>query len=628
MPLFGRHRDPEPAPVPSGSDTLTAAAPRTLTASTWELTKKDQEKWGLYPFGNEGWMAELWRLYDLIGEFRFAANWVGSACSRVRIYVADVDENGRVQQETTDEEVAAFADTIFGGPTQKAEAIRSIGIDLTVSGECYILGLDGGREPDEWHVVSGNELLRHMGAYNWQPSSLPARPIRPGQDLIIRLWTPHPRNSWYADSPGRGALTVLLELERLTKFVFAQIDSRLANAGVLVIPSDVDFPDDGSATSAAEAYVNRWVQAASAAIQGQGTAAGIVPTVMEMPMEALGKIQFLDMASQLSAQAQSLRTEAIRRLALAMDMPPEVLLGAGDTNHWQMWFVQESGIKVHVEPVMTRICEGLTRSYLRRVLLAAGKDPDRYTFWFDTAPLTVRPERLQDAVNMYNLKLVSGDAVRLAGDAAISDAPSDEELLARNLWELVLRDSTLFYEAGVREALGINIEITAPPTVDAAQGGDGLPPIPQRTGTDQRTTTPIPERSIADGAPADRQVNGPAPESLALIAGSHLMVQRALERAGGKLLTREFRGRFQQVPRMDLHTRVKVTDNDHASVLLDGAWDNLPELAKIVGDEVDLSQLESTLDTYTRQLLLASHPHEPNNLVASLERAHLIDRGL
>lgn len=625
MPLFGRHKALEPTPD-QGTSTLVASSPRkALTAATWQLTTDDQRKWGLFPFGNtEGWATELWRLYDLIGEFRFAANWVGSACSRVRIYVAEVDENGRVQQETTNEQIAAYADVIFGGPTQKAEAIRSIGVDLTVAGECYILGLDGGNEPDEWHVVSGQELRRHVGGYNWAPSLLPEREITPGQDLIIRLWTPHPRNSWYADSPGRGAMTVLLELERLTNYVFAQIDSRLANAGLLVIPSDLDFPDDGTANSAAEAWMNRWVQAASAAIQGQGTAAGVVPSVMDVPADALGKIQFLELTSQLSAQAQSLRSEAIRRLALAMDMPPEVLLGAGDTNHWQMWFVQESGIKVHVEPIMTRICEGLTKSYLRRVLMASGEDPDRYTFWFDTAPLTVRPERLQDAINLYNLKLVSADTVRLAGDAAISDAPSEDELLKRNLWELVLRDTSLIYDPGFREALGVKIDIVAP----APEVGPGNPPIPARTGTDQRTTTPMPERSIADGAPQDSQVNGPAPESLALIAGSHLLVQRALERAGGKLLTREFRGRFQQVPRMDLHTRVKVTDNDHASVLLDGAWDNVAELAKIVGEDVDLDKLRGTLDIYTRQLLLASHPHEPNNLVASLERAQLIDRGL
>lgn len=635
MPIFGRHRDPEPAPD-KGTDTLVASTPPrgSLTASTWTFTSQDQKRWGLYPFGDVGWQAELWRLYDLIGEFRFAANWVGSACSRVRIYVAEVDENGRVQQETEDPEIAALADVVFGGPTQKAEAIRSIGIDLTVTGECFILGFDGGEEADEWFVVSGSQLRRRTGTYTWMPSTMPRRPIEPGRDLIIRLWTPHPRDNWVADSPGRGAMQVLVELERLTRYVFAQIDSRLANAGMLVIPAGMDFPDDGTSTNAAEAYMNRWVQAASMSMQGEGTAAGMVPSVAESPTDALGKWQFLDMTSQLSAQAQSLRTEAIRRLALAMDMPPEVLLGSGDTNHWQMWFVQESGIKVHVEPIMTRICEGLTQSWLKRALEFLGKDPARYTFWFDTAPLTVRPERLSDAIRLYDLKLLSGDAVRLAGDAAITDAPSQSEADRRFMQELVLRDPSLFLEPGVREVLGVevaieNVQLNTPPPP---------PPVPERQGINPNTTTAIPQRSVEPGAPSGNRAAstrngenaGPAPESLALIAGAHLLVNRALERAGGKLLTREHRGRFQHVPKTDLHTRLRVVSHDHAAELLDKAWDTLPELGRVISSdgEVDLQVLQTVLHDYTVNLLLHSHPHDPNNLVTTLERAGLIDRGL
>ena len=630
MPLFGRPKVLEPSPDLGTAST--SSTPSALTAATFHLTAADQRMWGMFPFGDEGWQTELWRLYDLIGEFRFAANWVGSACSRVRIYVAEVDENGRVQQETEDPEIAALADVIFGGPTQKAEAIRSIGIDLTVTGECYILGFDGGHEPDEWYVVSGSQLRRRMGGYDWRPSQLPRRPITPGRDLVIRLWTPHPRDNWIADSPGRGAMQVLVELERLTRFVFAQIDSRLANAGVLAIPNDLDFPDDGTSTTAAEAFVNRWVQAASASMEGHGTAAGVVPNVIEVPTDALGKLQYLELTSQLSAQAQSLRTEAIRRLALSMDMPPEVLLGAGDTNHWQMWFVQESGIKVHVEPTMTRICEGLTRSWLSRALMFLGKDPKRYTFWFDTAPLTVRPERLGDAIRMYDLKLVSGDAVRLAGDAAISDAPSEDELARRNMWELVLRDPSLFLEPGVRDVLGVQVDI-APPLMLDPSTPPAPPPAPQRQGISGEGNGQLPQRSVSQGAPQGNQAaavrdGGPAPESLALIAGAHLLVNRALERAGGKLLTREHRGRWGHIPKADLHTRLRVNGSEHANDLLEKAWETLPELGKIVGEDVNLDLLQQVLHDYTKGLLVMSHPHEPNNLVTTLERAHLIDRGL
>ena len=52
-----------------------------------------------------------------VGELRFAANWVGSMMSRVRIYIADVDEQtGKIGAETEDPEIQAFADTTARRP--------------------------------------------------------------------------------------------------------------------------------------------------------------------------------------------------------------------------------------------------------------------------------------------------------------------------------------------------------------------------------------------------------------------------------------------------------------------------------------------------------------------------------
>lgn len=625
MALF-RHRDPEPTPEPT--------ARNSLVASSMLVTESDARLWGMYSFGDESWQTELWRLYDLVGEFRFIANWVGSACSRVRIYVADVDSNGRVQQESEDDEVAGLADVIFGGPANKAEAVRSIGVNLTVTGECYVLGIDGGKDPDEWFVVSGSELRRRSGGYDWRPSQLPRRALTPGKDLIMRLWTPHPRDSWSADSPGRGAMQVLVELERLTRFVFAQIDSRLINAGIVFLPNNMDFPDDGTSTSAAEAFTNRMVKAASASLQGAGTAAGVVPMFIEVPMDALGKVQDLQLSSELSKQAMDLRSEAIRRLALAMDIPPDVLTGSGDINHWQAWFTQESGIKIHIEPIMNRICDALTSSYLKKALKLLGKDPERYTFWYDTSPLTVRPERLQDALNLYSQNLLSGDAVRLAGNFAISDAPENEETAARFLKELLLRDPSLFATEGIRDLIGIDAEMLPPELATPPP-----PPPPPTQGIEAPTTTPIPQRSIAPGAPPRNQANqanaGNAPPARtasatpvdhALMVGADLAVRRALELAGGRLLTRADRGRYRDVPRSELHTRIKVNGDDHLATLLAGAWDHIPALADMVGD-VDPYQLTEALRKYVTIVLVAGMPHEQLNLHAVLAAEGLVGHG-
>ena len=232
--------------------------PKSLVASAARIRQLNGQGWQTYKFGDDAWQQEAWRLYDVIGELRYAANWIGSACSRVRIYVAEVDKNGRVQQETDDPKVAALADTLFGSPTAKAEALRMIGINLTIAGDAYIVGRGTGRnETDEWYVVSCSELKRWSGAI-WQLNPDGSKdPLDLERDIVIRVWTPHPRRALWADSPTRAAMPMLWEIERLTRYVFAQIDSRLISAGLLPVPKEASFPDEnGIMISGAEALTD------------------------------------------------------------------------------------------------------------------------------------------------------------------------------------------------------------------------------------------------------------------------------------------------------------------------------------------------------------------------------------
>src|SRR4029079_19060801 len=186
------------------------------------------------------------------------------------------------------------------------------------------------------------------------------------------------------------------------------------------------------------------LRVASLSRKGEGTAAGVLPTFVEVPNEALGKLANIQFGSELSEQALELRQEAIRRMALAMDIDPSILSGMGDANHWGAWQIFEGQIKIHIEPLMTRICDGLTEAYLKPALKSMGEDEDRYIYWYDTAPLTVRPERLKETREMYDAGLVSRARVLLAGDYKISDAPDDEESAQKFIRELMLRDPNLF----------------------------------------------------------------------------------------------------------------------------------------------------------------------------------------
>lgn len=614
----------------------------------------DGQGFKTWRFGDDAWQQEAWRLYDVIGELRFICNWVGAACSRVRVYVAQVDENGRVQQEVTNKKIGGLADTLFGGPAGQAEAKRLLAINLTIAGDAYIIGRDT-QDNDAWMVVSSSELKRWGPRGNpqvaWMLDSDDPRTklmLDPENDLIIRVWTPHPRRSLWADSPTRGAMPMLYEIERLTRYVFAQIDSRLISAGLLPIPAGASFPDADPELSGAEALTDLLVRVGSQSLKGEGTAAGVVPTVMEVPDDALGKINLVTFASDLSKQALELRKEALSRLAFSMDIDPDLLSGVGRANHWGAWQILEGQIKIHVVPLMTRICDALTTAYLQPILKTMkGVDPNRYVFWFDTAPLTVRPERLKDTMQLYTDGLVSKAAVLLAGDYAISDAPTLQEELQKYTRDLMLRDPNLFSNPAVRKVAGYTEDILPSNTQIAVQGGAGPPPPPAPpTGITDTPGAALPQDSTAQnalgGAPGSSLAN-PAPSgdmgganSITSSSGvpaamnvfmiANATVLRALDRAGKKMLTRQTVGQFPDVPSHELHTKLpRKDDPTYVMSLLDGSWDQMATLAEMVSTDVDLDKLQGALQSYCYALIQHRTPHSPQLMGDWLRQRGLLD---
>jgi hypothetical protein len=613
---------------------------QSLVASAVRITNLEGRGWPAYKFGDITWQTEAWRLYDVIGELHFLANWIGSALSRVRLYVAEVDDNGRVQGETKDKKVAALADSLLGGPARRPELIKALGINLTIAGDAYIIGR-GTDDPksDEWFVLSCSELRRYsrtgrveMINYTGEPETLD-----PETDMIIRVWTPHPRRTLWADSPTRAAMPMLFEIERLTRYVFAQIDSRLVSAGILPIPKETSFPDEnGLETSGAEALSQTILRYGSASLKGEGTAAGVVPVVVEMPLEALGKIGVVEFGSTLSSQALDLRAEAIRRFALSMDIDPSILSGAGEANHWGAWQIMEGQVKIHIEPLIGRVCDALTQAYLVAALKSIKKDSDKYVLWYDTAPLTVRPERLKDTREMYNDGLVSANAVRLSGDYKESDAPTDEEQAQKFVRELMLRDPNLFQIPAVRNLAGFSDELLPPdkvfPPQGSGPGGGGSgppPPPPPPTGISDTTAGPIPQDSVAQNAPGGPPPGPPAgitasasvaPLNLFVIANATVL--RALELAGKRLAGND-RQQFACSP-YELHTRIPVAGEEKAKKLLNGVWEHLSVLAEQVDPSLDVVQLQLALDGYCTALLTHGKAHHVVLLREYLTRSGIL----
>lgn len=596
---------------------VAAPGPRNMVASAARIPV-DGFTWPTAPYSaDKAWQSETWRLYNCIGELHDAADYIGSACSRVKIGVYDVDEYGNIQGETEDPEIRALGTTLFGGNGAKAEIQRALGVSLTIAGEAYLIGRTVNKQ-DRWTVAAPTEL-NSEGPRLFLSQGDTATALVQKKDMLLRVWTPHPANMWFADAPARSALHVLSQLEKLTRYTDSQLDSRIANGMVWCIPAGMDFPRSDD-QSVAEALLELILEAMEASLTGSGQAAGIAPIIIEIPADLPAPIAELlrnpiRFESLLSEVAAPLRDEAIRRLSISMNIPPEVLLGMGQSaNHFNIWHVEESAVKIHVEPIMVRICDAINVwLYAAMTTLGRADEFNRFTYWFDTSSLTVRPNRLADAVSLYDKEALSAEALRRYGDFKEDDAPSAAELSQRRTMEVMLRDPTIFADANVREEAGIDVEL-APVEL----GGTPPPPPPTPEITNM-AEGPAPFTDLPEDAtsPPDSTTAGLVSVGGPVLEAAHHTVRRALELAGNRMLTAQVRNtHWNGVPKHMLHTKVKA-DPSRLDTILASAWDNVESDARELG--VDLEAYASALENYTKTLLIRSIAHD-RSLLASVLR--------
>ncbi|MFN2199309.1 MAG: DEAD/DEAH box helicase, partial [Anaerolineales bacterium] len=143
--------------------------------------------------------------------------------------------------------------------------------------------------------------------------------------------------------------------------------------------------------------------------------------------ELISKIRFDSFATPFDESTKDLREEAIRRLALSLDCPPELLLGMGGANHWSAWLVRDEVVQVHVAPRLDLLCDGLSHFY--RAVKEQQGDPraQDYVLKADVSHLVQRPNRLADASQLHTAGVLSDAALREAGGFEDTDAPTTEE---------------------------------------------------------------------------------------------------------------------------------------------------------------------------------------------------------
>lgn len=617
----------------SAKRALVDREPKSITAAVSRLSM-DGASWRSYRFGDRAWQADAWRLYDITGQLRFVANWIGNSISRCNLYVARANPDGSPGERVTDGPVAELAAGPLGTGDAKAEALRLLGVDLFVAGEAYVVAQAGSAEDggDLWWVVTSRQIKRQGDTITVVRSPIHGGGVmeyRDGLDLIIRVWTPHPADTSEPDSATRSAIPDLREMEALRKREFAELDSRLSGAGVLAIPESLELPrgdDDPAGASGFSALLGRVM---SRSLRDRSSAEAMVPIIITGPGEDIERIRHITMWSELSAQIGTMRDGALRSLAQSLDIPPEVLMGLGSsTNHWNAWAISREAVQIHVKPVLTRIAAALTAGHLMPALDVLGEDPSGFMYAFDTAPLTVNPDRSGDAKDLHDRMLLSDAVTRAAGSWEEDDAPSQAERAVRLIEKLLLTSpDAVLSDPVLRALIGLPEATTSttPTPVPAEQPEEPAPTTEE--GPPEEPQTEAPE----EPPPTEAPTGSPIAASAGLSFAADLATRRALGLAGTRLIPHSKRP--TGIPTYQLHVHHgPVVGTQKITTFLGGSWkDEFTGVGPTFG--IDTSAFLDLVEEHCRDLLargIAYNPTDIRDLFAaptSLERLRVTSRG-
>lgn len=465
------------------------ARPRPLTslvASARRINSTELE--GRVFQHTQDWQADAWEMFDLVGEHRYLTTTLAGRLSQARLYVGrrptvETDDPEPIEEPEVQAVLEAFGKTSAG----RSQLMKRMAVNMSVAGDGWFAGIPPMLMPEherpqnfspmqggttledtdaadlEWRMLSVSEVAMrgHRIEISFGPGLKDKIEVNPDDIYLVRVWNPHPRRWWEADSATRASLPVLRELVGLTMKIAAQVDSRLAGAGVFIVPQsaktallnqlgmDADTDEDP--------FTEAMMEAMLTPIQDRASASAVVPLVFTVPDEAADKFRHITFDKQMDTEDRPLREEAIRRLALGQDAPPELLLGTAGMNHWGGWLVKEDVVSTHIEPPLALICDALTTQYLWPVLDSLGyTDFEDYVIWYDVSHMVTRPNHTQDALVLHERGVIGDATLRFATGFDEIDAPYGEnvDVAAQMVIGMIQENPSLVTTPGIPYLLG------------------------------------------------------------------------------------------------------------------------------------------------------------------------------
>lgn len=574
------------------------------------------------------WQQSSWEYYDEIGEYSWAVELLATHVSKVQLVAAkessgaepiiltgdEYEEDGEtVQPSKIEQDAADLVRGFAGGTSGQQQVMYRAAVHLIVAAETYIVGRQNLEGDPKWEAYSNEEVQSTNGT--WLINDGTEKYELTDDDILIRVWRPHPKKRSEPRSSSKPLLPILAEIKGLTQAIGARIDSRLAGAGVLFVPESMSLMSSSSADieEGEDPFVAELIDSMLTPIKDRDSAAAVVPIVVRVPDDSIGKIQHIRFEVTAKAEEAAQRLDAIGRLATTVDLPREQVTGMGDMNHWGSWQADEATVKGPVSTLAAIFVHALTVGYVRPGLLELGHAAeaiDELLAWFDVTDLIQRPDRSEQALQVYDRGGLGYAALLRETGFDAADEPTEEDICRKLLLDLVKADPA--NAAKWLQMLGPCAGITLPDMTDLF--GDGTAMIEQQPG-------PAGAPVVEDQTDQNRELPAVTASSNVdcLYGTCEMAVLRALELAGKRMRgssPRNVRAGLLEIPQHELHCNGLVASASTHTIdsLLEDAWS--PLAIVLPGRDA----LVKDLDDYARLLIERRQPHEESWLRPIVEK--------
>lgn len=565
----------------AAAPTTTVPRSRPIVASGRSIDVTDQQQVAAYRkrLVTAAWQEPAWVFNAIVPQLGAGHDYVRDSLGRIRPFPALLSDDPDEPPVAVNEDSAPdgldpdlcfqIVQRLQPFPNFMGQSAQK----LDIAGECYI-----GLIPDDDEIdgeicrVFSNRELRGSsdGWYIKEGPDDRAGTKIPTGTPFWRIWTPDPE---WSNLPFSHMVRLNLVCERylvLARLVKAFALSRLATTGKILVladefslesaTADGSAPTDDAGDGEVDTFFDDLMAAGSEAILDPESASAVMNLVIRGPHNLIKDgISVIDISRSMEETMLKLRDEAVHELALGINLPPEIILGIGATNHWNAEEIKQQAWLNYLEPRAYNILAATTSAFYRPSLLENGVDPEivkRCVLWYDPTWFVGTPDIAESADFGLESGAIGWSSWRTAKGYSDDDAPDDIERAAYLAFQQALHvRTTVTEDTGGGEAPAVEeADLPKPgtpteePKVDVPEQPDTTAPAdnpaaPTKKAAPKKATSAavVPELIAASARPAPsaklralggRQVAIERHARLRLMQAADGTVGRTLERAG------------------------------------------------------------------------------------------------